>query len=360
MRYATNYDIGDRKRSTGINEDSVALSVFEQGHREGYRGQTRAVDVNTADSDAEAAAMPANRSAAAFVLADGAGGHEAGDVASYIASTIVCEQLAQVAIRAARADPSAFDVAVERTPPAPSAGDLREAVDEAINTAHRAIIANAVESGAGAYTTVVAGIVANGQVHYGWVGDSRAYVLNRERERIDRLTKDHAVVEEMHEAGELDEIEAHVHPRGNEITRALGGTPAENPETAAIEVETNTVPLYAEDILLVTSDGLIDAQTDTPDLYEAYKTEGTDEVAAEIRELVVTDDEIRDVVLGADSLADAATTLGTLTNDRGGKDNFSVLLLDDDTLEETPDDLPVRDIDATPLEDRETRIIPSE
>jgi serine/threonine protein phosphatase PrpC len=406
MRYATNYDIGDRKRPTGINEDSVALTVFEQGHREGYRGQTRTVDTHEGknngahegkggdahesrrgdanesrrgdgnrDTGAEAAEengneaqngnsgeeVPANRSTAAFVLADGAGGHEAGDVASYIATTIVCEQLAQVAVRAARADPSAFDVAVERTPPVPSAAELREAIEDAINTAHRAIIANAVESGAGAYTTVVAGIVANGQVHYGWVGDSRAYVCNRERGTIDRLTKDHAVVEEMHDAGEVDEIEAHVHPRGNEITRALGGTPAEDPETAAVEVETETVPLYAEDTLLVTSDGLIDAQTDAPDLYDEYVEGGReDAMAEEIREQVVTDDEIRDVVLAADTLDGAATTLGTLTNDRGGKDNFSVLLLEDGTLEETPDDLPVRDIDTTPVEDRETRIVPGE
>jgi serine/threonine protein phosphatase PrpC len=357
MRYATNYDIGDRKRSTGINEDSVALSVFEQGHREGYRGQTR----GDSESGDTADDRPANRSAAAFVLADGAGGHEAGDVASYIASNIVCEQLAQVAIRAARADPSDFDVPVERTPPVPTSADLREAVDEAINAAHRAIIANAVESGAGAYTTVVAGIVADGQVHYGWVGDSRAYVLNRDRETMDRLTKDHAVVEEMHDAGELDDVEAHVHPRGNEITRALGGTPSENPETAAIGVETNTVPLYAEDTLLVTSDGLIDAQTDAPDLYEAYVDAGrTADVAEEIREQVVTDDEIRDVVLESDSLDDAATTLGMLTNERGGKDNFSVLLLADGTLAETPDSIPPRDIDATPVEDRETRIVPGE
>jgi serine/threonine protein phosphatase PrpC len=356
MRYATNYDIGDRKRPTGINEDSVALSVFEQGHREGYRGQTRTVD--TSDGDRE---LPANRSAAAFVLADGAGGHDAGDVASYIATTIVCEQLAQVAVRAARADPTGFDVDIERTPSVPEAADLREAIDDAINAAHRAIIANAVESGVGAYTTVVAGIVADGQVHYGWVGDSRAYVLNRERETIDRLTKDHAVVEEMHDLGEVDAVAAHVHPRGNEITRALGGTPAENPEAAAISVETSTVPFYAEDRLLVTSDGLIDAQTDAPDLYDRYvDSDRADDVAAEIREEVVTDDEIRDVVLGADSLDTAAAALGELTNDRGGKDNFSALLLADETLPETPADVPVRAIDEKPVEDRETVIIPEE
>jgi serine/threonine protein phosphatase PrpC len=356
MRYATNYDIGDRKRSTGINEDSVALSVFEQGHREGYRGQTRPVE--TGEDHRE---IPANRSAAVFALADGAGGHEAGDVASYIATTIVCEQLAQVAVRAARADPTDFDVDIERTPSVPDAAALRGAIDDAINAAHRAVIANAAESGVGAYTTVVAGIVADGQVHYGWVGDSRAYVLNRDHETIARLTKDHAFVEELHEMGEIDAVEAHVHPRGNEITRALGGTPEEDPETAAISVETSSVPLYAADRLLVTSDGLIDAQTDAPDLYDRYvDSDRADDVAEEVREAVVTDEEIRDVVLDADSLETAAAALGALTNDRGGKDNFSALLVADETLPETPDDVPVRDIDEKSVEDRETQIVPEE
>ncbi len=356
MRYATNYDIGDRKRPTGINEDSVTLSVFEQGHREGYRGQTRTVETSVGNRE-----LPANRSAAAFVLADGAGGHDAGDVASYITTTVVCEQLAQVAVRAARADPTDFDVTVERTPSVPDAADLREAIDDAINAAHRAIIANAVESGTGAYTTVVAGIVAGGQVHYGWVGDSRAYVLNRERETIDRPTKDHAVVAEMHYRGDIDAVEAHVHPRGNEIARALGGTPAEDPETAAVSVETSSVPFYAEDRLLVTSDGLIDAQTDAPELYDRYvDNDRGDDAAEKIREAVVTDDEIRNVVLGADSLDTAATALGELTNDRGGKDNFSALVVEDEALPATPENVPVRAIDEKPIEDRETVILSGE
>jgi len=373
MRYATNYDVGERKRPTGINEDSVALSVFEQGHREGYRGQSRpgetgpgdtdASDAETADvGDSATAEMPANRSAAAFVLADGAGGHEAGDVASYIASTLVCEELVPVAIRAARADAAAFDVAVDRTPHRLTPAELRRAVEEAILTAHRAILANAVESGAGAYTTVVAGVVVDGQVHYGWVGDSRAYVVNSDRETIERLTKDHAVVEDMHDEGAVDDVEAYVHPRGNEITRALGGTPDEDPETATVAVDTDTVDLYAEDALLVTSDGLVDAQTDAPALYDEYvASDRSEDVAEAVREQVVTDDEIRDAVLDGESLADAATTLGDLTNDRGGKDNFSVCLLADETCRPTPERPPPRDVDAErALEDRQTRIISGE
>jgi serine/threonine protein phosphatase PrpC len=249
-------------------------------------------------------------------------------------------------------------------PAPPSDDDLQAAVGEAIVAAHRAIVAEAAESGTGAYTTVVAGVVLDGAVHLGWVGDSRAYLVNRDRESMVRLTRDHSVVEQLRDAGDVDAVEAHVHPRGNEITRALGGTGEEDPERATVEVETRTVPLYAEDVLLVTSDGLVDAQTDAPSLYDAYVESGRDEtVAAEVRERVVTDDEIRDVVLGAETLSAAARRFVALGNERGGKDNLSTLLLADDALEPTPEgaDLRRRDIDVDgPVEDRETVIVGDE
>jgi serine/threonine protein phosphatase PrpC len=333
------------------------VTVFEQGHRDGYHGRRAAVE--PADCD-----RPANRSAAGFVLADGAGGHDAGDVASYIATTVVCEQLADVVVRAARADPSPFGVDIDRKPESPTEDDLCGAIEDAVVAAHRAIIANAAESASGAYTTVVAGIVVDGRVHYGWVGDSRAYLVNRSRNHIARLTRDHAVVEEMYRKGEIDAVEAHVHPRGNEITRALGGTGSEDPETASVPVETDTVSLYAEDILLVTSDGLVDAQTDAPRLHQEYVQSGhSDEVAEKIRAAVVTDDVIRESVLSADSLDDAAASLVELSNDRGGKDNLATLLVQDGTLPPTPDDatLAYRDVgEDRPVEDRETVIVRDE
>jgi serine/threonine protein phosphatase PrpC len=360
MRYATHYDIGERKRGAGINEDSVALTVFEQGHRDGFEGK-RVPFEPTTDEEREARERPANRSAAAFALADGAGGHDAGDVASYIATTVICEQLANVVVRAARADPEPFGVDVERTPDVPTEEELRGAIEDAILAAHQAIVANAAESGVGAFTTVVAGIVVDGRLHYGWVGDSRAYLVNCETDDIARLTRDHAVVEELYQEGEIDELESHVHPRGNEITRALGGTGSEDPASAAVPVATDSVDIFGEDILLVTSDGLIDAQTDAPHLHEEYVQSGqSDEVAEKVREAVVTDAEIRDTVLEADSLDDAAAALIDLSNERGGKDNLSTLLLRDGTFPPTPDDETVRyrDVDTMPpVEDRETVIV---
>jgi serine/threonine protein phosphatase PrpC len=363
MNYATTYDVGDRKRETGINEDSVAITVFEHGHREGVRGQTGADAANgSAESTSEG---PANKSAAVFALADGAGGHDAGDVASYIASTVICEELAPVALRASRADPDVFDVSFETPlPDSPDPQTLEAAVDEAIVTAHRRILEYAADSDVGAYTTAVAGIAIDGQLHYGWVGDSRAYVLNREHDEIARLTKDHAVVEKLQDAGQIDDVEAHVHPRGNEITRAIGGTPGENPEEATVAVETATIDLFAEDVVLVTSDGLIDAQTDAGDLYDHYvENDRSPEAAAEVRDNVVTDEHIREWVLEADSLDDAASTLVDRSNERGGKDNLSTILFQDPSLESTPavGEMPVRAMDAgAPVEDRETIIIPDE
>jgi len=428
MRYTTNYDIGDRKRGQGINEDGLSVTVFEQGHRDGYLGKTRpprireradnpapdevdgegdsepeesvsddeetdsesaeleadagaepsdvAAAIGEAKADAEAAVaetgeavgaderpeMPANRSAGMFVLADGAGGHDAGDVASYIATTVVAENLAPVAIHTARCHPEEFDIDIspEVLPETLGPEDIQTGLENAIIKAHREIIRYADESGTQSYTTVVAGVYAGGQLHLGWVGDSRAYLVNEAREEIVRLTKDHAVVEEWADQGEIDDVEAHVHPDGNQITRALGGSGHEDPDRAMVEVDTRSVRLFAEDTVLATSDGLIDAQTDAPELYEEYiGADRSEEMAETVREAVVTDEEIRDVLLSADSLDDAATEYVTLSNERGGKDNISVLLFEDETLPPTPTGgVPVRAADPdVDLSERDTVIV---
>lgn len=368
MRYATAYDVGERKRPDGINEDSLAVSVFEDGHREGYlgpgRGAGRRADADTHDdAGPDAAPEPGTtRSTAVVVLADGAGGHDAGDAASYIATTRVAEELAPVAVRAAREDPGAFGLdlpdgtGVEANPASGSPDASRQdrfhdAIEAAIQQAHRDVLAYASEAGTAAYTTVVAGLVVDGRFHYGWVGDSRAYVCNAAHDHIARLTEDHAVVEQLYADGELDGVEAHVHPRGNELTRAVGG----RGDAGDVAVETASVDLFAEDVLLLTSDGLPDAQSDAPALYDRYVGSGrSEDAAASVREQVVTDADIREWVLGADSLSAAADRLIAEGNGRGGKDNLSVLLARDPALPETPVRLPVRGRDPHPVHRRET------
>jgi serine/threonine protein phosphatase PrpC len=400
MRYATAYDVGERKRHNGINEDSLAVSVFEDGHREGYLGPGRGAGRREeTDPNAREATDPdpgTTRSTAVVVLADGAGGHDAGDAASYIATTRVAEELAPVAVRAAREDPGAFGLSLPETVAADdsstagegpaarvdgkratdrdagdgsetrggagtdsgSAGSTRstqdrfhDAIEAAIQRAHRDVLAYAAEAGTAAFTTVVAGLVVDGRFHYGWVGDSRAYVCNAAHGHIARLTEDHAVVEQLYADGELDGVETHVHPRGNELTRAVGG----RGDAGDVAVETASVDLFAEDILLLTSDGLPDAQSDAPALYDRYVGSGrSEDAAARVRDQVVTDADIREWVLGADSLSAAADRLIAEGNDRGGKDNLSVLLARDPTLAGTPARLPVRSRDPHPAHRRET------
>jgi serine/threonine protein phosphatase PrpC len=462
MEYATAYDVGDRKRNSGINEDSVAITVFDGDDHPGVRGrdrsrlgdedgdppaesagpeaiedavaataerlsvprvdapaagdtQARAGDGSDADemvddgvdangpadadeSDEEAAddgaadadeaaddeaaddgaadadeaaddeaakdggagAQPP-QSAAVFALADGAGGHDAGDVASALATTVVCEELATTAVRAAAGDPQDYGVDLESAAAGLSPASIRAAVAEAIVAAHRRILEYAGETAETPYTTIVAGVYANGALHYGWVGDSRAYVVNRERETIEQLTRDHAVVTDLADAGDIDEVEAMVHPRGNEITRALGGPGRGDPSEATVQVETDSVSLYAEDVVLVTSDGLVDAQTDARSLYERYVQSDRDpEVAEAVRQAVVTDAELRDRILAGDSLAAIADDFVGVANDRGGKDNLSTLLVRDPALEPTPTapEAQVRDLAGEgPVEDRQTILV---
>lgn len=347
IEYATALDTGTRKRRHGgINEDSVAVNVLEDAHLDG------------------------ERHGAVFVLADGAGGEEAGDVASYVATVEVTRRLTQALWDCRRLDALADD-----GPTADDGGQLDEAtvadplggadadylldrIETAIQSTHTRILQTIgtldLEA---AYTTIVAGIVAGDRLYYGWVGDSRAYVVNGHPDRpddgrISRLTRDHSVVELLVQRGEIDPVEAHVHRKGNQLTRALGGQRGEDPVESTVAVDTNHVELFGDDTVVFTSDGLIDAYADAPDLHEEYeRAEDRSRIEEAILEKAVTDDEIRDVVLGADSPEAAADDLVTLANKRGGKDNVSVVLFCDPALDRSPaDGLPTRAHDSSPEE----------
>lgn len=349
--YATALDIGVRKlQQGGINEDSVAVNVLEEGH------------------------LDAERDAAVFVLADGAGGEEAGDIASYVATVEVTRRLSRALWDSRQLDDvlgapggRRLHEAAIADPLGDGDGDwLLERIETAIESTHTRILQTVQELGLdGAYTTVVAGVKAGDRLYYGWVGDSRAYVINdhperMEAERISRLTRDHSVVERLLQRGEIDAIEAHVHRKGNRITRALGGTDSHDPVESTVDVETNDVRLYADDTVLFTSDGVIDAYADAPELHEQYQqADDTSRIEETILEKSVTDDEIRDVVLETDSLEAAAGRFVTLANRRGGKDNISVVLFEDRSLERSPaDGLPVRSHDPPDADvgDRDTVI----
>ncbi|MEF8906545.1 MAG: protein phosphatase 2C domain-containing protein [Haloarculaceae archaeon] len=351
MNYTTALDIGERKRRQGgINEDSVAVTLLEEGHRD------------------------TERTSAVFVVADGAGGTQAGDIASYVATVEVSRRLTDRLWRERLLSEAAGAVgaegrgrnghALELTDgvvgdPLADASDetVQTVIERAIQAAHTRIVRVIGDLDLdSAYTTVVVAVVAGDRLHYGWVGDSRAYLVNLgdrdDDQRVTRLTSDHSEVERLLEQGAIDEVEAHVHRRSNRITRALGGTRTEDPAASSIEVDTASVPLYADDVLLLTSDGLIDAFTGAPRLHREYEeADDTDAVRERILERAVTDDEIGDVVAGAESLSAAADRFVDLSNDRGGKDNLSIVLARDESLPESPaGHLPIRTYDPEPEE----------
>ncbi|WP_267643312.1 PP2C family protein-serine/threonine phosphatase [Haloarchaeobius amylolyticus] len=300
MRYSTQVDIGQvKERQGGVNEDSVASLLFDETHRDRRR-----------------------QSVGAFVLADGAGGHDAGDIASYLATTIIPEELSDLVVQLGRGgNPILKDLGLDSSelPNPPEEEAIRDAIRDAVAMADDRI----QDLTDDAKTTVVVGVYARGSLHLGWVGDSRAYVINQSRESIEQVTRDHSVVEHYVEEESLSPTVARVHDDNNVITRAVGGS--------TVEVETNSVPIFGDDIILFASDGLIDAYDRSSQLYQKYLRERDEEEAiiAEIRESVVTDDEIAARVLESETLDVAAERLVNLAVNRGGSDNISTLLFTD-------------------------------
>lgn len=158
-----------------------------------------------------------------FAVADGMGGHAAGEVASEIAIQTLLEHAPQTAD-----------------------GDaLARAVIEANRAVIRAALDGRGKQGMG--TTMTAAILEGRSLVVAQVGDSRAYLLHRGT--LQRITRDHSLVADMIEAGELTEEQARVHPQRSVITRALGSDPNTLPDIYEMTLESG-------DRLLLCSDGL--------------------------------------------------------------------------------------------------------
>ena len=217
--------------------------------------------VRSGNEDAALAAYPV------FVVADGMGGHAAGEVAS----ALVVGALADLP-----ADPTLEDV-----------------VDQVLE-ANRRVREGGREPGQGGMGTTVTGVVALGDGSWALinVGDSRV-LLSRGGE-LRQLTTDHSEVQELVDLGILAPDEAAVHPMRHVITRSLGAFDE-------VEVDNERLHLVPGDRLLVCSDGL------------------TDEVAP---------DEIYWVLDTAQSPQEAADALVTAAQTHGGHDNVTVIVLD--------------------------------
>ncbi len=203
-----------------------------------------------------------------FVVADGMGGAQAGEVASRLA--------------------------VESFKPGLDSDTHPElALAEIARTAnlriHERSHTNAEQAGMG--TTLTAIYVGEEEVSIAHVGDSRAYCL-RDGELV-RLTEDHSLVDELMRQGRLTPEEAVEHPQRSVITRALG------PESS-VEVDTRSFRARAGDVYLVCSDGLT---------------------------TMLSEERILEILAGASSLRDAGEALIAAANDAGGRDNITVVLI---------------------------------
>lgn len=214
-----------------------------------------------------------------FVLADGMGGHAAGEVASTLAAERVCGAI--VDALETRAD---------------DGRSLEEAMREAVLAAHHAILERARTEPAmlGMGTTLTALVLGEERTgfHIAHVGDSRAYRLRRGELR--QLTTDHTWVQDQVEHGLLSPDAVRDHPRANLLTRAVGTFH----EPPVVDILSGAVS--AGDLFLLCSDGLSSVLTPT---------------------------EIRDALADDAALESIAHGLIEAANRRGGPDNITVILV---------------------------------
>jgi len=220
-----------------------------------------------------------------FVVADGMGGHAAGEVASRITVETIQEYIAATEEEHESSWPFGFNSRVSL-----EGNRLTTAVEKANEKVMRAVQNRPELKGMG--TTVVAALFDADRATLVHVGDSRAYLFRDEELR--RLTDDHSWVQEQVNAGILSEDEAKSHPLKNVVTRALGGA-------AHVSVDLIEVPVRSGDRFLLCSDGLTGMVPDE-EIFARFRSD--DGLEKTVRQLIDT------------------------ANDRGGVDNITAILVE--------------------------------
>lgn len=217
-----------------------------------------------------------------YIVADGMGGHQAGEVASSLA----VETLSSI-LREHLLDQNSRMTDIEHV--------LKAAVDRANQTVYNLATSQPGYSGMG--TTVVVCIVREGHAHIAHIGDSRAYLIRKRM--LKQLTTDHSLVQELLNKGRITEAEAEDHPRKNILTRALGTDPV-------IEIDTMSIQLQPGDTLMLCTDG-ISNHVDRQELLDLISDNPPESACMEI---------IR------------------LANSRGGFDNMTILIVESTPAQE--------------------------
>ena len=211
-----------------------------------------------------------------YIVADGMGGHNAGDFASRFVVNTVKELLE-------KSDET----------------DVVIAISDAVQKANMLLREEALkkEELAGMGTTIVIATIVDNVVHVANVGDSRLYLLS-EADFV-QITEDHSLVELMVRIGQITKEEARVHPDKNVITRAIG-------VAGEVQIDFFEFELRENDIILMCSDGLTN---------------------------MVEDWELQQILCTDKSVEERGQELVDVANDHGGKDNIAVILIAPDTNE---------------------------
>lgn len=209
-----------------------------------------------------------------FIVADGMGGHHDGEKASAIAARTVATQIMSTIYQP-------ILLGKENDEP------ISDALAAAVQKANSDVIAKVPDGG----TTVTTVVLINDLAHIAHVGDSRIYLVTANG--IERLTRDHSLVQRLIELDQLTPEEANDHPQKNVLYRALG-------QSDLIDVDILTRRLPPKSAVLLCSDGLWN---------------------------LVEDHEIADTVKGSPTPQDACNRLIALANKRGGNDNITVIVL---------------------------------
>ncbi|MDM8520723.1 Stp1/IreP family PP2C-type Ser/Thr phosphatase [Anaerolineales bacterium HSG6] len=208
-----------------------------------------------------------------YIVADGMGGHEGGEIASSVTVQTITSQF--------------YD-----TPPAPGEGALESWLESVTNTANEAVIKKQVDQKRPEKmgSTLVMTLVSEGKAHIANVGDSRAYLLNN---AIAKITADHSLVERLVELGQITPAEARTHPQRNVIYSTMG-----DPEKMQVDIYNQ--PLQPGERLLLCSDGLSG---------------------------MIEDETILEISKKYPDPQQACTALIEAANEGGGKDNITAIVI---------------------------------
>ena len=204
-----------------------------------------------------------------FIVADGMGGHKAGDYASMHTVDRFVEVIRELG----------------------EEHGVQDAINEAVTAANAYIYQRSRENSnlSGMGTTLVLASCIGNEAIVANIGDSRLYLVN---DAMTQITRDHSLVEEMVKQGNITESEARIHPQKNIITRALGINEEVQADFFEIDVEQG-------DVIMLCSDGLSN---------------------------MIEDEDMEYIVKNSDTLQTAAESLVARANENGGNDNITVVL----------------------------------